>query len=179
MLSPDMTTNHALLLSIRPNFADMIFEGAKSVELGRVKPRVQTGDLVVVYASGATKGMVGAFEVAGVTAAAPNSIWRKFNGKSGLTKPEFDKYFAGVSVGYAIRIGKRWRIEEPVPLKTLREHRAGFRPPQSYHYWKLDELLQVGGEAFSSLTSPAHPAGLSARVPLPAAGRGGVRGRVG
>lgn len=145
-----MTTNHALLLSIRPRFVDLIFAGTKTVELRRVKPRVKAGDLVVVYASGATKGMVGAFEVAGVTAAAPSSIWKKFNGGSGLTKREFDGYFATASVGYAIRIGRRWKIQEPVPLITLRKRRAGFRPPQSYHYWKLDELLQIGGEAFST-----------------------------
>lgn len=145
-----MTTNHALLLSIRPHFVDLIFAGTKTVELRRVKPRVKAGDLVVVYASGETKGMVGAFEVAGVTAAAPSSIWRKFNGGSGLTKRGFDIYFAGASVGYAIRIGKRWKIQEPVPLNTLRKRSAGFRPPQSYHYWKLDELLQISGEAFSS-----------------------------
>ncbi len=145
-----MTTNHALLLSIRPHFVDLIFAGTKTVELRRVKPRVKAGDLVVVYASGATKGMVGAFEVAGVVAAAPSSIWRKFNGGSGLTKREFDNYFAEASVGYAIRIGKRWKIQEPIPLNTLRKRRSGFRPPQSYHYWKLDELLQISGVAFSS-----------------------------
>jgi predicted transcriptional regulator len=145
-----MTTNHALLLSIRPRFVDLIFSGKKKVELRRVKPRVQTGDLVVVYASGSTKGMVGAFEVTGVMAAAPGSIWRKCNGGSGLSKKEFDTYFSEVSIGYAIQIGKLWKIREPVPLKTLRMRRAGFRPPQSYHYWNLDELLQIGGATLTS-----------------------------
>lgn len=145
-----MATNYALLLSIRPRFVDLIFAGKKTVELRRVKPRVQAGDLVVIYASGATRGMVGAFEVQGVMAAAPNSIWRKHNGGSGLTKREFDAYFHEVAIGYAIHIGKVWQIQEPVPLNTLRKRRAGFRPPQGYHYWKLDELLQIGGSSFSS-----------------------------
>jgi len=158
-----MTTNHALLLSIRPHFVGLIFAGTKTVELRRVKPRIKAGDLVVVYASGATKGIVGAFEVAGVTAAAPSSIWRKFNGGSGLTKRGFDIYFAGASVGYAIRIGKRWKIQEPVPLNTLRKRRAGFRPPQSYHYWKLEELLQMSGEAFSSRVKNRTPISASHR----------------
>jgi predicted transcriptional regulator len=145
-----MLTNRALLLSIRPRFVDLIFSGTKTVELRRVKPRVQAGDLVVIYASGATKGMVGAFEVQGVMAAAPNSIWRKHNGGSGLTKREFDSYFFKVSVGYAIQIGRVWRIQRPVPLRTLRKRRVGFRPPQGYHYWNLDDLLQIGGSALSS-----------------------------
>ena len=144
-----MATNHALLLSIRPRFVEMIFSGKKKVELRRVKPRVQAGDLVVIYASGETKGMVGAFEVEGVTAATPNSIWRKHNGGSGLTKREFDSYFSEASIGYAIQIGKVWKIQEPIPLNTLRKRRAGFRPPQSYHYWCLDDLLQMGGAGLS------------------------------
>ena len=149
-VSLNMSTNHALLLSIRPRFAALIFAGTKTVELRRVKPRVQAGDLIFVYASGATKGMVGAFEVAGVTTAAPSSIWRRHNGGSGLTKREFDDYFAGAAVGYAICVGRSWELSKPVPLKTLRQRHADFRTPQSYHYWNLEELLLVSGEAFSS-----------------------------
>ncbi|MDB4491722.1 ASCH domain-containing protein [bacterium] len=145
-----MQTNDALLLSIRPRFVDLIFAGTKTVELRRVKPRVQPGHLVVVYASGATKGIVGAFEVAGLTSATPSSIWQKYNGGSGLTKEEFDSYYAGTSIGYAIRIGKFWKLAETVPLQTLRKRRAGFRPPQSYHYWNLDELSLLSGAEFSS-----------------------------
>ena len=101
--------------------------------------------------------MVGAFEVQGVMTAAPDSIWRKHNGGSGLTKREFDSYFSRVSVGYAIQIGKVWKILEPVPLNTLRRRRAGFRPPQGYHYWELDELLQIGGTALSSRVKNRTP----------------------
>lgn len=145
-----MPSNHALLLSIRPKFVASIFAGTKTVELRRVKPRLQRGDLVVIYASGSTKGIVGAFEVAGVTRGGPGSIWKKHNGGSGLCKAEFDRYFDGTSVGYAIQIGKLWRLPSPVPLGTLRKRRSGFRPPQSYHYWPLDEIFQVGGDSLSS-----------------------------
>ena len=145
-----MTTNHALLISIRPQFVESIFAGTKTVELRRVKPRLQAGDLVVIYASGSTKGIVGAFEVGGVTVASPLAIWRKHNGGSGLRKAEFDSYFKGTDVGYAIRIGKLWKLPVPIPLGTLRKRRSGFRPPQSYHYWQLDDLLRMGGDLFSS-----------------------------
>lgn len=145
-----MASNHALLLSIRPRFTESIFAGTKTVELRRVKPRLTAGDLVVVYASGDTKGIVGAFEAEGVIAAAPSSIWRKYNGGSGLSKREFEDYFEGVRVGYAIRIGRRWQLPEPITLSTLRRRRAGFRPPQSYHYWNLDDLVIIGGDTFSA-----------------------------
>lgn len=144
-----MTNNHALLLSIRPRFVSSIFAGTKTVELRRVKPRVRRGDLVVVYASGTTKGLVGAFQVSGVKASTPKGLWRLFNGGSGLTKAEFDAYFSGVETGYAIQIGKRWQLDEPVLLNSLRKRRASFRPPQSYHYWNRDDLAVIGGVAFT------------------------------
>lgn len=145
-----MSTNHALLLSIRPNFVEAIFAGTKTVELRRVKPRLQPGDLVVIYASGTTKGIVGAFEVLGVTAATPKHIWRKHNGGSGLSREDFYRYFAKASVGYAIRIGKLWKHPVPVLLGTLRKRQAGFHPPQNYHYWQRDDLLRVGGDGLPS-----------------------------
>jgi predicted transcriptional regulator len=145
-----MTANRALLISIRPKFVESILAGTKTVELRRVKPRLQTGDLVVIYASGSTKGIVGAFEVEGVTSASPSVIWRKHNGGSGLEKAEFDRYFKGTDVGYAIRIGKLWRLPSIISLGTLRERCVGFRPPQSYHYWQLDDLLRMGGNSLSS-----------------------------
>ena len=157
-----MTTNHALLISIRPQFVESIFAGTKTVELRRVKPRLQAGDLVVIYASGSMKGIVGAFEVEGVTAGSPVAIWRKHNSGSGLGKAEFDCYFDGTDVGYAIRIGKLWKLPVPIPLGTLRKRRSGFRPPQSYHYWKLDDLLRMGGDLFSSgIERTKHAAGIS------------------
>lgn len=142
--------NHALLISIRPQFVESIFAGSKTVELRRVKPRLQAGDLVVIYASGSTKGIVGAFEVEGLTAASPLAIWRKHSGGSGLSKAEFERYFEGTDLGYAIRIGKLWKLPVLIPLGTLRKRRSGFRPPQSYHYWQLDDLLRMGGDLFSS-----------------------------
>jgi predicted transcriptional regulator len=158
-----MTNNHALLLSIRPRFVSSIFAGTKTVELRRVKPRLKRGDLVVVYASGTTKGLVGAFQVAGVTAKSPGALWREFNGGSGLTKKEFDDYFAGVKTGYAIRIGRRWQLDEPVLLNSLRKRRASFRPPQSYHYWKRDELAVIGGIAFANHILKESRAGSDSR----------------
>jgi predicted transcriptional regulator len=145
-----MTTNHALLISIRPRFVEAIFAGTKTVELRRVKPRIIEGDLVVVYASGATKGIVGAFEVGGVTTAPPSAIWKKHRGGSGLERTEFNSYFEGVEIGHAIHIGKIWKLPSPILLGTLRDRCAGFRPPQSYHYWKLDDIFKMSGDVLAA-----------------------------
>ena len=145
--SHNMKSGIALLVSIRPRFVEQIFAGTKTVELRRIRPRVQAGDLVVVYASGTQKALVGAFQIAKLHATSPTSIWRKFAPQTGLTKDEFDSYFTGLEIGFAIEIERTWRLAVPVNLATLRRQRGGFHAPQSYRYLDLGEVLSLGGEA--------------------------------
>ena len=147
-----MKTGNALLLSIRPQFVKQIFEGTKIVELRRVCPRVEAGDLVVVYASGSEKSLVGAFQVAGVVKSTPGSIWRHYGARTGLKKTEFDSYYFGIENAYAIEISHTWRLQKPVKLADLRRQPGGFHPPQGYRYLKLGEVLNLGGNALAGMS---------------------------
>ena len=148
-----MESGTALLVSIRPRFVDQIFAGTKTVELRRVRPRVEAADLVIVYASGHEKALVGAFQVAAVIEAIPADIWTRFGPATGLSKTEFDTYFAGVTIGYAIKVSHAWRLLTPVRLETLRSRHGGFHPPQGYRYLDLGEVFTMGGEALMGNTA--------------------------
>ena len=154
-----MESGTALLLSIKPHFVEQIFAGTKTVELRRVRPRVVANDLVVVYASGTQKALVGAFLVADVHSKSPKSLWRQFRTNTGLTKAEFDAYFEGVDVGFAIEVAQSWRLSEPVSLSTLRSQDDGFHPPQSYRYLNSADVLSMGGSALLG-----KPKGKTARL---------------
>ncbi|WP_257236648.1 hypothetical protein [Nostoc sp. 'Peltigera malacea cyanobiont' DB3992] len=55
---------HILLISVKPEYANKIFEErTKKVELRRVRTRVKTGDIVFVYVSSPKKTFLGFFEV--------------------------------------------------------------------------------------------------------------------
>ena len=124
-------TGHALLLSIKPRFADAIFSRAKRVELRRVKPRVGPGDLVLVYVTSPRCALEGAFEVERVSAESPQTLWKHVHANAGVTKEEFDEYFAGRDTAYGIVVRRVWKF----PLVTLAALRkAKIRPPQSYQY---------------------------------------------
>ena len=142
-----MTNRNALFLSIRPRFAEQIFAGTKTVELRRIRSRIGVGGLVIVYASGKTKALLGAFQVKQVVVSTPNAIWRKYGSKTGLTKKEFDEYYSGSKTAFAIEIAHAWQLASPVCLQTLRKKREGFRPPQSYHYLDTNTVLNFGGAA--------------------------------
>lgn len=142
-----MESGTALLISVRPRFVEQIFAGTKTVELRRIRPRVKAGDLVIVYASGSQKAIVGAFLIADVLVASPSSIWKRFASNTGLTKSEFETYFSGLETGFAIDIARTWQLASPVNLETLRRQRGGFHAPQGYRYLDLGQVLTIGGEA--------------------------------
>ncbi len=137
-------SEHALLLSIRPEYATKIFDGSKTVELRRVRPRLTSGDLVLVYASAPVKALLGAFEVAKVVEAPPAQLWTQVQEKAGLTHDQFDQYFDGAKQGYGIFLKRKWSLAEPVALDVLRKRQTNFRPPQSYHYLTQGEANRIG-----------------------------------
>ncbi len=131
-------------MSIRPNYAAQIFDGTKTVELRRVRPRLTTGELVLVYASSPVKALLGAFEVSRVIAAPPSRLWNRVRRKAGTTREQFDNYFNGASWGYGIVLGRTWQFEKPVGLERLRQRQSNFRPPQSYHYLTAKQARRIG-----------------------------------
>lgn len=134
--------SRTLLLSIRPGFADLIFAGEKSVELRRVRPKVESGDVVLVYVTSPIMALAGAFSVSQVFSGSPDTLWRKVGSHSGLSRFDYREYFDGCETAYGIGVEKSWRFSYPVALDELRQRLPGFLPPQSYWYLP-SELLQI------------------------------------
>jgi predicted transcriptional regulator len=130
----------ALLLSIKPRYADAIFARHKRVELRRVKPRVGSGDLVLVYVSSPRCALEGAFEVERVIEAAPSTLWGHVSQNAGITRAEFNEYFGERATAYAIVVRRVWRLT-PVSLSTMRK--AKIRPPQSYQYLDMPTAARL------------------------------------
>lgn len=128
------TEDRVLLVSIRPRFADLLFDGLKTVELRRVRPRVASGTGVIIYASSPVCQIVGTASVAAIHEADPPSIWERHGPRTGLHRSEFDYYFAGTDVAIGIELTETCRLACPRPLAELRREDASFRPPQSFRY---------------------------------------------
>ncbi len=133
-------SDRAVLMSIKPRYADMIFAGTKTIELRRVCPKIGQGDLVLVYVSSPRMALVGGFEVEGVVTATPTDLCRSHLKLSGLTQDAFLNYFEGATKAYGILIGHTWKLEQATELTTLRRRKGGFHPPQSYRYVRIGEF---------------------------------------
>jgi len=132
----------ALLLSIKPRFADAIFDGTKAVELRRVRPRLNPGDLVLVYVSSPRCRLEGAFLVDSVVEATPNDLWKAVGHESGLTGDEFFHYYTGAKTGFGIKVKDSWILPSPIELAVLKE--ANIVPPQSYRYLSRTDTAKLG-----------------------------------
>lgn len=150
------TPQDALLLSIRPEHAQNIFTGTKTVELRRVRPRVSKGYKVLVYVSSPIKALVGGFEVAEVIEDKPKKLWGKVQEYAAITRKQFDEYYIDAVTGYGIMIANVWALDQVVPLEHLRKKLPGFQAPQSYRYLKDAEIRSVGALKVTSFQDTTH-----------------------
>jgi predicted transcriptional regulator len=130
----------ALLLSIRPEYAEQIFRRTKTVELRRVSPKLKQGDLVLVYVSSPKKVLAGAFTVKKIISMSPEKLWEIVKDDIGMTSNEFKKYYEGAIKGIAIYIDKVWILPTQLELRELQTNLPWFKPPQSYYYLSFRQL---------------------------------------
>jgi predicted transcriptional regulator len=141
----------ALLLSIHPEYAEMIFNGDKTVELRKVKPKIKNGDLVIIYVTSPVKELAGVLKVDKVIEEDLEELWNKVKKKCGITKKEFDNYFKNKNIGYGISFKDVWKFSNPTKLNSLRNKCPGFRPPQGYHYVDLSKEEKVLNNLFLNI----------------------------
>lgn len=120
-----------VLLSIRPEFVSLIFDGIKRFEYRRTIFRTSV-ERVIIYATSPTKQVVGEFEVEYILFDELGVLWSKTRHQSGVTEKHFYSYFTKVDKGYAIKIGKASKYKIPLPLQQY----YGVCPPQSFLYLK-------------------------------------------
>ncbi len=130
----------AVLLSVKPRFADLIVSGTKQVEFRRVWAQ-EPVPWIAIYSSTPTQQIIGIVEVESVVLASASSLWGvNCSLGGGLTRTELRSYFAGRARGYAVMLGRVLRPHEPVePTEVIR----GFRAPQSFRYLTDPEVLRL------------------------------------
>lgn len=110
-------------------YAEAIFDGSKRFEFRRNIFREDIG-VVIVYMSSPVMQVVGEFSVEGILTDDIDALWDKTGAHAGIEHGVFMNYFAGRSVGHAIKIGKVKRYKQPRNLQET----YGVRPPQSFLY---------------------------------------------
>lgn len=138
----------AVLLSLRPRFAHAVATGEKRVELRRRFPAVVPGTRLVIYCTLPVGAIVGTAEITAVNIGSPHVVWDLFGADVGLTRTEFDSYFAGADCARALTLSHYAPLAVPISLCKMRE--LGIKPPQGFIYLSKQSLaavMRAGGSA--------------------------------
>lgn len=119
-----------ILLSIKPQFANKIFDGSKKFEFRRSIFKNKTVKTVIVYASSPVQKVIGEFEIELILVSDLATLWKQTSKQSGITEEYFYQYFGDKEKGYAIKIKKTRKYRKP---KNIRED-FNASPPQSFLY---------------------------------------------
>lgn len=135
-----------VVLSIRPQFAEKILAGTKTVELRRrFSEAVPPGAMACIYSTTPTRALTGMATISAVEKMSIPALWREYKAAAAIRRPEFDSYFQGVDLGYAILLTSPRAFQRPIPLSELRSI-CDFEPPQSYFYATPQLSKLVHGE---------------------------------
>ncbi len=129
----------ALLLSVRPRFAESIMDGSKVAEIRRQRPNIAAGTPVIIYATLPVAAVVGSARLGEVHRGRPDEMWSNYQGFMGVTRVEFDEYLAGAEAAHILMLADVQRLETPLALSRMREI-SNFRPPRSYRYIDRESL---------------------------------------
>lgn len=135
-----LQSGSAILLSIKPRFANLILAGTKLAEFRRAAPS-QHVSTIVIYSSAPVQSIVALVDVSETIEGTPSALWAiaRDNG-GGLTRSELRAYFVGKEKGYAFLLSNLRIFEKPVNPKTFFKE---FTPPQSFKYLTEREQLRL------------------------------------
>ncbi len=100
-----------VVLSIKPEFANKIFDGTKKYEFRKSIFKNDKIKTVIVYASSPVQQVIGEFEIEKIINHDIDTLWGMTQRHSGISEDYFYQYFADKEIGYAIKIKRRKNIK--------------------------------------------------------------------
>lgn len=119
-----------VLLSIKPEFAERIFDGSKKYEFRKAIFKKSNIKTIVVYASSPVQRVIGEFDIETILSDAPKSLWEETHEFSGISEDFFFEYFSKKAMGYAIKVKEVRRYKKSQCLRS----KYKVAPPQSFCY---------------------------------------------
>ena len=118
------------LLSIKPEYANAIFDGTKCVEF-RKQLFLRPVQYVIVYASSPEQKVIGYFEIERIDSGKPLGMWKRYRGCGGISFADYKSYYGDSPVAVVYVIKKSHELLDPISLNKLKR---GLKAPQGYYY---------------------------------------------
>jgi predicted transcriptional regulator len=145
--SSQQLTGRAVLLSIKPKYADLILAGTKTVELRRSWPSNDIG-VIVIYSSAPVQRLTGIALISEIKECDFDTLWAVSQAHGGgVTYDELSGYIDKKKLSYGVMLGKVMPAEVPVDPKTLFPN---FTPPQGFLYLTPPDFQRTTSAMFPS-----------------------------
>ncbi|MDW3192726.1 MAG: DUF3850 domain-containing protein [Cytophagales bacterium] len=131
-----------LLISIKPQFAERIFSGNKSIELRKTSPKVSEGDLILFYVTSPEKMVKGIGRVKGLIEDTPANIWSEYQETAGIGEELYFDYYQNSNRAIGILLKDVVEFKKTVSLSDIKSTFPSFAPPQSYRYLSKFDFLR-------------------------------------
>lgn len=119
-----------VILSIKPEFANKIFNGTKKFEYRRQLFKKKNIKSIIVYASAPVSKVIGEFEIEEILYQDLDTLWNITSNYSGISEDYYLKYFLGKKNGYAIKVKNPKKYNDQLCIQSI----FGLSPPQSFVY---------------------------------------------
>lgn len=126
-----------VLLSIKPEYVERIFNGKKKYEYRKSLFKRNDINIVIVYATKPVGKVIGEFEIDKIIENSPNKLWEETKKYSGIKKKDYMEYFKKREKGFAIAIKNINQYDEPLELTDISKDIKV--APQSFRYISGDE----------------------------------------
>lgn len=128
-----------ILLSLRPEYARLIYQGTKRAELRRRRPARSLG-LVFVYETAPVSRVTGWFRVSEIETAPRSRLWKVYRDQLAISRADFERYLGGCSRPTVMTVSTRRCFRRGLPLRAFT---GGSRPPQSFCYLDAARIVRI------------------------------------
>ena len=124
----------ALILPIKPVYANRIINGTKKFEFRRrlAKRHIEK---IFIYCTFPSKKIVASVKVLNKISDTPSALWIKTKHSAGISKVEYNKYFSGCKIANAYELGEVEIFSNHMDLTDF----GISATPQSYIYVDIEE----------------------------------------
>lgn len=136
-----MPKEQTLLMSLRPEFAELMLQGRKTVELRRKFSKKYEGATIVFYVTRPVQQFMFIATITQVDHSQKKRLWNMYQQECGISQAAFNQYFSGIDHAYAIHLSNVKLVPNQLVLEQAKKICPQLRPPQSFQRLDPKSLL--------------------------------------
>ena len=145
-----MPKEQTLLMSLRPESAELILQGRKTGEFRRKFSKKYEGATIVFYITRPVQQFMFTATITQVDHSQKKRLWNMSQQKCGISQVAFDHYLSGIDYGYAIHLSNIKLVPNQLVLENAKKVCPQLRPPQSF------QRIEPRSPLLRALDLPVH-----------------------